>query len=402
MTATRFIWDEVHDACVMEKTGGSVTTAVYTNEPVKHGNLFSQRRDAVISYYHTDVQGTTRVLSDSFEATTDTSQFTAFGELVASTGTTINPFGYIGVVGYYADAEIGGLYIRARRYMPTLAKWLSPDPLRFATDVNHYRYSANSVLVLIDPSGLRCVPCTHTTNWRGGKWKDLDTIARAGQPFTDAYDAANALVFDFYRAEARAFGLSVPTVDSTGPRITYNRRNATLPLDKAASIAYWPFAIWVHVCEDAEGDCEVELMESWKEEVFKIGVADADWEDDTSDFKKERHEEIPRHAPFKAFDHKPTPREAKMNKPVMIAPSARMICPCCDPEKQKVILLVDIPNIMSRLKKFDTVIPEAEARKLTVIQEFLIYEKGQADPVESVNNTFTIGTDPKGQLIAKP
>jgi RHS repeat-associated protein len=55
----------------------------------------------------------------------------AFGNSVASTGTTVNPFRFIGQLGYYYDPETGNNYARGRDYRPIIAVWLGPDPATF-------------------------------------------------------------------------------------------------------------------------------------------------------------------------------------------------------------------------------------------------------------------------------
>jgi RHS repeat-associated protein len=45
------------------------------------------------------------------------------------TGTTVNPFRWVGRVGYYWDDGTGTFYIRARVYEPVTGRWMSQDPL---------------------------------------------------------------------------------------------------------------------------------------------------------------------------------------------------------------------------------------------------------------------------------
>ena len=107
MPTTKYVWDVESDNVLMETDENDVTTAVYTNEPAEYGNLISQRRGNTTSYYHHDALGTTRALTDTTETVTDTYVYTAFGETVATTGTTTNPFRYVGEEGYYSDVPTG-------------------------------------------------------------------------------------------------------------------------------------------------------------------------------------------------------------------------------------------------------------------------------------------------------
>ena len=99
MTVTNYIWDVESDNLLMETDASGATTAVYTNEPDVFGELVSQRRGGVTSYYHFDAQRSTRELTEANQNVTDTATYTAFGEAVASSGVTSNPFGYQGALG---------------------------------------------------------------------------------------------------------------------------------------------------------------------------------------------------------------------------------------------------------------------------------------------------------------
>ena len=127
MAKTRFVWDmrRNRDSYLMEKDGAGATKAVFTNEPAPYGRLISQRRGGETRFYHYDGQHSVRALTDENGDVTDTATYTAFGKKVASTGTTVNPFGYKGALGYHTDSPTGDIYVRARVYQPSIARWLS-------------------------------------------------------------------------------------------------------------------------------------------------------------------------------------------------------------------------------------------------------------------------------------
>jgi RHS repeat-associated protein len=136
MALKRFVWDRTTDAYLMEKDGAGNTTAVYTQQPVPYGRLISQRRGGVTSYHHYDALGSTRALTNAAQTVTDTNLYDAWGVNVASTGSTANPFKWLGAVGYYFDAVLGDYYVRARNYSPRLGRWTSADPLLFVDGAN--------------------------------------------------------------------------------------------------------------------------------------------------------------------------------------------------------------------------------------------------------------------------
>jgi RHS repeat-associated protein len=106
------------------------------------------------SYYHHDAQGSTRLLTDSNQQVTDRYEYDAFGNQRSVTGTTVNPFRFIGQLGYYYDSDSDNYYVRQREYRPAIIVWLSADPLGFdAGDANWYRYALNQPITAVDPNG---------------------------------------------------------------------------------------------------------------------------------------------------------------------------------------------------------------------------------------------------------
>jgi YD repeat-containing protein len=89
---TKFIWDPASDAYQSELDGSNVTQVVYTSPPSQFGQLISQRRSSTSRWYHPDSLGSTRALTDSVQATTDTYLCDAWGNPLSSTGSTVNPF----------------------------------------------------------------------------------------------------------------------------------------------------------------------------------------------------------------------------------------------------------------------------------------------------------------------
>ena len=88
-----------------------MTQADYTYDPQPapqpFGDLVSQHRDAESSFYQFDALGSSRALTDDDQVVTDEAAFEAFGQTAAASGTTLNPFQWVGQVGYYADEETG-------------------------------------------------------------------------------------------------------------------------------------------------------------------------------------------------------------------------------------------------------------------------------------------------------
>ncbi len=113
---TNFIWDG--QDVLLETDVSNNTQVTYTQTPDIYGDMVSQRRSTTTSFYHHDALGSTLALTDGNEAITDTYRFYAFGETLTSSGSTINPFRYVGNLGYYNEAALALQYLRARYYQP--------------------------------------------------------------------------------------------------------------------------------------------------------------------------------------------------------------------------------------------------------------------------------------------
>lgn len=169
MAVTNYHWDVRSDSYLQETDGANTTKATYTNDSA--GKLISQYRSDETSHYHYDGLGSASALTDDDETVTDTYTYSAFGNVVASTGATENPFRWVGEVGYYFDEALGNYYVRARTYQPRTATWLSLDPIKFIVVtvrdgltsketqnwkplLTPYTYVMSNPLNFVDPSGL--------------------------------------------------------------------------------------------------------------------------------------------------------------------------------------------------------------------------------------------------------
>jgi len=122
MPEIEYVWDELSDNVIEEYEDG-VLSVSYDHEPGLYGNLLSQNRSGVTSYYHYDGRGDTVALTDDSGNVTDTKEHDAWGNVIASTGSTVTPYQFGGRQGY--QTGITGVYVRARIYQPTVARWAS-------------------------------------------------------------------------------------------------------------------------------------------------------------------------------------------------------------------------------------------------------------------------------------
>ena len=155
---TKHVWD--NENILLETNVSNIVQVVYSLKPALYGNLISQSRSGVDSFYQFDVMGLTRQLTNSAGSIVDTYLYDSFGNIIngGTSGTTTNPFLYIGMKGYYMDSDLDSYYIRARIYASTTGRFIVRDPLSFDGE-NLYLYVGNQPVSAIDPSGrLKITP----------------------------------------------------------------------------------------------------------------------------------------------------------------------------------------------------------------------------------------------------
>jgi RHS repeat-associated protein len=135
MPSTTYYWDEDDDNVCCEEDENGEITASYTHEPGLYGEVIAQKRGDEVRYFNFDGEGNTSELTDDDQNVTDTYEYSAFGEEVARTGTTENPFGYKGALGYYANLQTGDYVTSSRVYQPSIGRWLSQNESRTNTFV---------------------------------------------------------------------------------------------------------------------------------------------------------------------------------------------------------------------------------------------------------------------------
>ena len=180
----RYHWDATRGgepglAVVQEADGGGTTTGSYTHDQGATimpgvGTLLSVREDSTDHFFHTDAQGTTRLLTDADEATAATYDLDAWGVQRSHTGAFSTPYLF---TGKERDANTSLDYFLARQYRPQWGAFIASDlthaghrrmgamPLGAlgvslasgapsAQTALAYVYCWNRVLACVDPDGL--------------------------------------------------------------------------------------------------------------------------------------------------------------------------------------------------------------------------------------------------------
>ena len=104
------------------------------------------------NFYAFDATGNTTQLTGPDGSVLDTYSYLPFGESLAASGSTPNPFTYVGALGVMNDAS-GLYYMRFRWYDAELGRFTETDPLGLAGgSTNLYTYVANDPVSQIDPT----------------------------------------------------------------------------------------------------------------------------------------------------------------------------------------------------------------------------------------------------------
>ncbi len=149
---TNFLVDMNRDyAQVIAETDTSNTVAV---EYIFGDDLLAQNRSGTLSNYHYDGLGSTRALTDSTGSVSDEYFYDAFGELLASSGSTDNSYRYTGEL---YDNALDQYYLRARFMDTSTGRFTQMDEWqgKMCTPItlNNYIYANSDSVNGTDPSG---------------------------------------------------------------------------------------------------------------------------------------------------------------------------------------------------------------------------------------------------------
>jgi RHS repeat-associated protein len=128
-------------------------------------------RGTTASYYEADGLGSITSVSSSGGSLAQTYTYDSYGNTTSSSGSLTNFFRY---TGREFDSETGLYFLRARYLDPTTGRFISEDPLEFASgSTNFYGYVGDNPTALNDPFGLcdehQCVGRARVLG--GNPWK---------------------------------------------------------------------------------------------------------------------------------------------------------------------------------------------------------------------------------------
>jgi RHS repeat-associated protein len=120
--------------------------------------LIDATQGNAVSYFHFDQIGSTLALTGANGDVSDAYAYTPYGVLLSHSGSSTQPFTYIGESGVRSEAAASLYDMRARYYDPVSARFLSPDPMwprpTQPASLNPYQYSLRNPTLYSDPLGL--------------------------------------------------------------------------------------------------------------------------------------------------------------------------------------------------------------------------------------------------------
>ena len=131
----------------METDNAGAVQAVYA-----YGNdMISMKRADVNSFYLYDGLGSTRQLTADDESVAASYTYDSFGNVVASSGSVNNVYGFTGEQQFNEADDL--VFLRARYYEPKSGRFISRDPIHYVGGMNLYAYVKNNPTVHVDALG---------------------------------------------------------------------------------------------------------------------------------------------------------------------------------------------------------------------------------------------------------
>jgi len=150
-----FVYDPTTKTPAMIEEDHAGSSVYYICEP--NGSVVARVAGGMTQYYGFDDQGSAIFLTGDNGTVTDKYMYDAWGNQAFHTGTTQQPFQYVGRFGYYTHYQDSGLapMIQAgiRLYDPRPGRFVQPDIYVRADDGSPYAYVQDEPTKRIDPSG---------------------------------------------------------------------------------------------------------------------------------------------------------------------------------------------------------------------------------------------------------
>jgi RHS repeat-associated protein len=209
---SRFFYDG--DDELVEYNGLNLPVVQY-----RHGmgtdEMLSIYKNSTRYYVHRDGLGSVIALTDAAGASQATVRYSAFGQILQTTGSVQNPYGY---TGRRLDQDTGLMYYRARYYDPDLGRFTQEDPSGIDDGFNLYAYVNNNPVSKTDPSGLYGTV--------GSSWSSFGSFGGGysswGSGSYSSYGSSYTSSLSSYSSSFSSFSLSSYSSSFSSYRPSYN------------------------------------------------------------------------------------------------------------------------------------------------------------------------------------
>ncbi|MCP4641634.1 MAG: hypothetical protein GY851_14415 [bacterium] len=144
-------WSVLH-----EEDGSGTLQRTYVGHTLAHVDGTNPALGAYKYYYH-DHLGSTRRLRAQDKTSIAKYEYTPYGEIYASSGTTSATTHTYAMLAWDDAAQM--YFAPFRYYMPEAGRWVERDPLGMVDGPNTYFYSGDAPTIFTDPMGLDIVRC---------------------------------------------------------------------------------------------------------------------------------------------------------------------------------------------------------------------------------------------------
>ena len=183
---------------IVSRTEGAITTRYYHNHTLGLSPIVAEQQGAGFyryyvytpsgqllysidpqngnapAFYHRDQIGSTLALTDGAGTVTDSYAYGPYGKILGHTGTSDQPYTFVGTLGVRQEGDI--YQMRRRYYDPVTTKFLSREPLWPQTEkpelINPFQYALANPLGNVDVTGGQVLSDLWEYNEGNNTWSE--------------------------------------------------------------------------------------------------------------------------------------------------------------------------------------------------------------------------------------